>query len=140
MPGFSSILRKVAVAGMTLAGLFACVSAEAQDPYYHFSNAQRCREYQYGQPDLFRNYYVPPVCGGVGASMYLSPGPVPAHVGHTYVTYEPFMPHEYLYAHHKTYHRTYDEGRGLTRTHVSYYSPPGKHFKSSLHNGLKLAR
>lgn len=139
MPSFFSLLRQVAVAGVTLAGLLAGVSASAQDPYFN-RGCPGCREYQYGQPDLFRNYYVPPNCGGVGASMYLSPVPVPAHVGHTYVTYQPFMPHEYLYAHHKTYHRSYDEGRGLTRTHVKYYSPPGKHAVSHLHQGLKLAR
>jgi hypothetical protein len=139
MLGFHSLLRKVAAAGVSLAGLLACVSADAQDPYFN-RGCPGCRDYQYGQPDLFRNYYVPPACGGVGATMYMSPGPVPAHVGHTYVTYEPFMPHEYLYKHHKTYHRSYDEGRGLTRTHVSYYTPPGKVAISHLHHGLKLAR
>lgn len=53
--------------------------------------------------------------------MYMAPGPVPAHVGHTYYTYQPFMPHEMLYKHKRTYHRYYDEGRGLTRTHIRYW-------------------
>jgi hypothetical protein len=79
-----------------------------------------CQYRFYGQPDLFYNYYVPPTCGGVGAELYLSPRPVPAHVGHTYITYQPLMPHEFLYHHHRTYHRYYNSGQGLTRTHVKY--------------------
>ena len=58
----------------------------------------------------------PGTCGGVPAEMYLAPQPVPAYVGHTYFTYQPMMPHELLYQHHRTYYRHYDEGRGLTRT------------------------
>lgn len=81
----------------------------------------QCREYEYGNPDLFYNFYVPPTCGGVGAELYISPLPVPAHVGHTYYTYQPFMPHEMLYKHHRTYHRYYNEGRGLTRTSVRWW-------------------
>jgi hypothetical protein len=80
-----------------------------------------CRSYQYGNPDLFYNFYVPPTCGGIGAEMYISPLPVPAHVGHTYYTYQPFMPHEMLYKHHRSYHRYYNEGRGLTRTSVRWW-------------------
>ncbi|MCA9121421.1 MAG: hypothetical protein H6822_07610 [Planctomycetaceae bacterium] len=80
-----------------------------------------CREHEYGQPDLFYNFYVDPSCSSVGAQMYMAPGPVPAHVGHTYYTYQPFMPHEMLYKHKRTYHRYYDEGRGLTRTHIRYW-------------------
>lgn len=79
-----------------------------------------CQYRFYGQPDLFYNYYVPPTCGGMGAELYLSPRPVPAHVGHTYVTYQPLMPHEFMYHHHRTYHRYYNSGQGLTRTHVKY--------------------
>lgn len=79
-----------------------------------------CQYRYYGQPDLFYNYYQGNNCGGVGAELYLSPRPVPAHVGHTYITYQPLMPHEFLYAHHRTYHRYYNGGQGLTRTHVKY--------------------
>lgn len=79
-----------------------------------------CQYRWYGQPDLFYNYYVPPTCGGVGAELYLSPRPVPPHVGHTYITYQPLMPHEFMYHHHRTYHRYYNSGQGLTRTHVKY--------------------
>lgn len=58
-----------------------------------------------GASELFYNYYVPPVNGGVGAGMYPAPLPVPPHVGHVYYTYQPFYPHEHLYAHSRTYYR-----------------------------------
>jgi hypothetical protein len=74
----------------------------------------------YGQHDLFANYFVGNNCGGYGAAMYISPLPVPPHVGHTFITYQPLMPHEFLYRHHRTYHRYYDGGMGLTRTSVLY--------------------
>jgi hypothetical protein len=80
-----------------------------------------CRGYEYGRPDLFANYYVPPNCGGVGAQMYVAPLPVPPLVGHTYYTYQPLMPHEMMYKHHRRYHRYYNEGRGLTRTSVVWW-------------------
>ena len=79
-----------------------------------------CRDAEAGRPDLFRNYYVAPNCGGGGAQLYLAPHAVPAYVGHTFFTYQPLMPHEMLYKHHRTYHRYYDEGRGLTRTSVRW--------------------
>jgi len=79
-----------------------------------------CNYRQYGSPDLFYNYWAPANCGGVAASMYVSPRPVPAHVGHTYITYQPLMPHEFMYHHSRTYHRYYDNGAGLTRTSVRY--------------------
>jgi hypothetical protein len=79
-----------------------------------------CQYRWYGQPDLFYNYYVPPTCGGTGAELYLSPRPVPPHVGHTFITYQPLMPHEFLYHHKRTYHRYYNSGQGLTRTSVKY--------------------
>lgn len=88
------------------------------------SDQENCRERQYGQPELFYNYYVPGTCGGVPAALYLAPQPVPASVGHTYFTYQPMMPHELLYQHKRTYYRHYDEGRGLTRTRVSWYRVP----------------
>jgi hypothetical protein len=76
----------------------------------------------YGQPDLFYNYYAWPSCTGLGAELYLSPRPVPPHVGHTYITYQPLYPHEFMYGHHRTYHRYYNGGQGLNRTHVSYHT------------------
>ena len=54
--------------------------------------------------DLFYNYYVPPVGpGSVGAELYPCPRPTPPLVGHTYITYQPLMPHEFLYKHHRHY-------------------------------------
>lgn len=87
--------------------------------------APNCRPQMYGQPDLFANYYLPPNCGGVGAEIYPAPyGGIPPLVGHTYYTYQPLAPHELLYPHHRTYHRYYNGGRGLTRARVHWYSPP----------------
>ncbi|MHB0957809.1 MAG: hypothetical protein ACYC6N_05940 [Pirellulaceae bacterium] len=90
----------------------------------HGNDITNCRPRTYGQPDLFYNYYVPGTCGGVPAAAYIAPVPVPALVGHTYFTYQPFLPNELLYPHHRTYYRYYDQGRGLTRTSVSWYRPP----------------
>jgi hypothetical protein len=71
-------------------------------------------------PDLFYNYYVPPGgCPGVGAALYPAPRPTPVLVGHTYVTYQPLMPHEFLYQHHRTYYRR-NPGAGWTKTTVSW--------------------
>lgn len=81
-----------------------------------------CNYRNYAQQDLFYNYYVGNNCGGMGAQLYLSPRPVPPFVGHTYITYQPLMPHEFLYAHDRTYHRYYNGGLGLTRAHVHYRS------------------
>jgi hypothetical protein len=83
-----------------------------------------CRPWEYGNPDLFYNFYVPNDCGGVPAAMYLAPRPVPPLVGHTYNTYQPLMPHEMLYPHQRTYRQWYDHGRGFTRTKVSWYCNP----------------
>ena len=71
-------------------------------------------------PDLFYNYYVPPgYYGGVGAQLYLCPVPTPPLVGHTYVTYEPLMPHEFLYPHCRKYRRYHADGT-VTRTCVMW--------------------
>jgi hypothetical protein len=90
----------------------------------HGNDIQNFRPRTYGQPDLFYNYYVPGAFGGVPAVAYVAPRPVPALVGHTYYTYQPFLPNEMLYQHHRTYYRYYDQGRGLTRTSISWYRPP----------------
>jgi hypothetical protein len=52
---------------------------------------------------LFYNYYVGPP--GVPAQLYPGPRPTPAFVGQVWITYPPFMPHEYLYHHHRRYYR-----------------------------------
>ena len=76
-------------------------------------------ERQYSQPDLFYNYYVGPAPSGTAAQLYESPLPTPPFVGHTWVTYQPFMPHEYLWRHNRSYY-TYNPGAGWTRTNVRY--------------------
>ena len=87
-------------------------------------NAGNCQYRFYGQPDLFYNYYAWPSCTGLGAELYISPRPVPPHVGHTYITYQPLYPHEFLYTHHRTYHQYYNGGQGLNRTKVHWYHSP----------------
>jgi hypothetical protein len=72
------------------------------------------------QKDLFYNYYAQPgPYNGAAAQMYISPRPVPPNVGHTWVTYQPFMPHEYTYKHERSYY-TYNPGAGWRRTNVRY--------------------
>jgi len=67
------------------------------------------------------NYYVHPGAAGlVGAQLYVAPRPTPPLVGHTYITYPPLMPHEFLYQHHRVYH-TYNPGSGETRTRVRWH-------------------
>ena len=82
-----------------------------------------CNYRNYADQDLFYNHYVGNNCGGMGAQLYLSPRPVPQFVGNTYITYQPLMPHEFLYQHHRTYHRYYNGGLGMTRTSVRYSAP-----------------
>jgi hypothetical protein len=77
--------------------------------------------YEPSRPDLFYNYYIGPGCGTAAAEMYPSPLPTPPLVGHTYYTYQPFYPQEWLYHHHRDYHHYYDYGRGLNRTHVWWW-------------------
>jgi hypothetical protein len=83
------------------------------------SQSAMAMEPQQSAGDLFYNYYVPPAPGGVGAQLYLCPRPTPPLVGHTYVTYQPLMPHEFLYQHHRVY-VTENPGAGVTRTNVRW--------------------
>lgn len=95
----------------------------------------------YGRPDLFYNYYTQGCVNRVNAQMYLSPLPVPPNVGHTFFTYQPFYPHELLYAHKNRFHHNYDNGRGINRTRAVYYSPPIRQAASNLYwNYLRLPR
>jgi hypothetical protein len=72
--------------------------------------------------DLFYNYYVPPVgpCS-VGAELYLCPRPVPPWVGYTYITYQPLMPHEFLYQHSRVYYTSHEDAPP-TKTTVRWRS------------------
>ena len=68
--------------------------------------------------DLFYNYYVP---GNPPAQAFICPRPTPPLVGHTYLTYQPFYPNEFLYLHHRSYCR-YDGQHILpvAKTNVSW--------------------
>jgi hypothetical protein len=80
--------------------------------------AQAANHYRMG-PELFYNYYVPPgEYPGVPAQLYLAPRPTPPVVGHTYVTYQPLLPHEFLYPHCRRYWRYDSASNGWTRTQV----------------------
>ncbi len=112
-----SIKPILTMAFATLVATAASQTAHAQmkagwDGKRHISYQQ--------QKDLFYNYYAQPgPYNGAAAGMYVSPRPVPTHVGHTYVTYQPYMPHEYLYAHKRSYY-THNPGAGWRRTNVRY--------------------
>ena len=70
--------------------------------------------------DVFYNFYVPPVgYQSVGAALYPCPRPTPPLVGWTYITYQPLMPQEFLYHHHRTYTYYHSDGE-KTRTSVTW--------------------
>jgi hypothetical protein len=96
---------------------------------------------EYGQPDLFYNFYTQGGANSANAQMYVAPVPVPPHVGHTFYTYQPFYPHEMLYKHKDRFHNYYDGGRGMNRTRVTYSYPPVKTAVSNFYwNVLRLPR
>ena len=100
-----------------------------------------CVPRTYGHPDLFYNFYTQGNCNATNAQMYISPVPVPPNVGHTFYTYQPFMPHEMLYWHKDRYHNYYDGGRGMNHTKVHYYGPPVKTAMSNIYwNYLRIPR
>lgn len=76
-------------------------------------------------PDIFYNYYNGPTVFGAGtpAQLYISPRPVPEWVGHTYITYPPLNPHEFMY-HHKRKYWKYYRGGGYTTSCVRYNTFP----------------
>jgi len=107
------------------------------------SRAQKWRQYYSGHGyagcphgcggsgnDLFYNYYAPQTGagGGVPTDMYPAPHDTPSPTVQTYYTYQPWLPHEFLYEHNRTYtqfHGPY----GMTQTHVSWGgSPILRHF------------
>lgn len=92
------------------------------------------------QPDVFYNYYVPGNGGQTPAAMYPSPYPTPPLVGHTYFTYQPWMPHEQMYKHHYTQHQYYDNGMGMNRTKVKWSYPPVRTALQNTRNWLTIPR
>ena len=72
--------------------------------------------------DMFYNYYTTPsVYGGQPAQLYISPRPTPPFVGHTYITYQPLLPHEFLYKHFRKYERFNVTDCGSTKTRVCWW-------------------
>jgi len=107
----------------------------------HAGDMSSCQPRTYGYPDLFYNYYTQGNCNSTNAQMYISPVPVPPNVGHTYITYQPFMAHEMLYQHKDRFHNYYDGGRGMNHTKVHYFAPPVKTAASNIYwNYLRLPR
>lgn len=109
-------LRVSALAAVAIVGSITCAPSGAKAQDY-------CGPHS--RPDLFYNYYVPPVaCGGYGAEgaqLYISPRPTPPLVGHTYITYQPLMPHEFLYRHHRCYYRDNGPYAGVTKVSVCWW-------------------
>lgn len=100
-----------------------------------------CQPRKYDRPDLFYNYYSKGNCNSANAQMYMSPMPVPPFVGHTFNTYQPLYPHEFMYWHKNRFHNNYDNGRGMNRTKVKYYAPPIRTAIKNLYwNKLRLPR
>jgi hypothetical protein len=105
---------------LTLAMLFVAGACGLDEPQSAQAQYPLAPKPQY---DLFYNYYVPEPCGvGAGAELYVSPRPTPPFVGHTYITYQPLLPHEFLYPHHRVYRR-YTNGCPLpvNTTRVRYW-------------------
>jgi len=65
-------------------------------------------------------YYLQPGPAPLGAQLYPCPRPVPPVVGYTYITYQPFAPHEFLYKHCRTY-RVRHGTDGRTRVFVWWH-------------------
>jgi hypothetical protein len=106
-------------AAIVAAIFWSTCPANAFENWRPRGDGKRRISYQ-AQKDLFYNYYAAPgPFNGAAAEMYVAPRPVPPHVGHTWVTYQPLMPHEFLYKHHRSYY-TYNRGAGWRRTNVSY--------------------
>ncbi len=70
----------------------------------------------------------------------ICPIPVPAYVGHTTITYGPFMPQHLLYPHVDTYRQSYDDGRGLHRTRAAYRISLQSRMRNFQWNFLRLPR
>ncbi|HWA97824.1 MAG TPA: hypothetical protein VG713_05005 [Pirellulales bacterium] len=97
------------------------------------ATSQAVGPYVQPQGDLFYNYYENGSRqGGIPVQMYPAPQPVPPYVGQTYITYQPMMPHEFLYTHHRTYRRYTHGVVPANTTRVFWYRgidwPTGRYF------------
>ncbi len=89
---------------------------------------------------LFDNYFTQGRANQAEAALYISPTGVPGWVGHTYHTYQPLYPHQFLYQHSDKYHSYYDRGFGLNRTKASYWAPPVHTAAKQIYHKLELPR
>ncbi|RMF43925.1 MAG: hypothetical protein D6753_03870 [Planctomycetota bacterium] len=106
-----TLMQTVGLAALCLATSAVAPAAKAQEPAFY-------------NPPAFGNYYTDGSGNQTVAPLYVSPLPVPQWVGHTYITYQPFYPHEFTHRHGHRYHNYYDNGRGLNRTAVRYSVGP----------------
>jgi hypothetical protein len=104
--------------GSGLAGCATCSDGNTGYKSYYGADASGWRQ---TAPPIFTNYYVPPSCCGPGAMLYVSPLPVPPLTGHTYVTYQPWMPHEFMYHHHRTYYKWHPRGGNYTKVRAFWW-------------------
>jgi hypothetical protein len=134
------VLSPLGLVAFLAAISISATAAHAGNHHQQKPGTASCQPFGYAQNSLFSNYYQTGACGGVPAKMYVAPIPVPQLVGNTYITNEALMPHELLYPHHRHYYRYTNEGRGMTRTSIHYYSPPFSHAAHYIGHGLRIAR
>ncbi|TWT37878.1 hypothetical protein KOR34_28440 [Posidoniimonas corsicana] len=116
---------KILATAAVLTAVWHCLPLNSQQAQAGYGWEGQRRISHQDPNDLFYNYYAAPGPGGTAAELYVSPLPVPHHVGHTYNTYQPFYPHEFMYGHQRTYH-THHPGAGWTQTNVRYNTGGGK--------------
>lgn len=101
-------------------------------------------------PNYLFSQYTTGGQGSITAGMYPAPHPVPAHVGHSYNTYQPLMPHEMMYEHQRNYYNYYNDnsyyggGGSLNVTSVRWQNgssgvrplPFSNHYLSRLYYGV----
>ena len=109
------MIQKFFVAAIVVAGLsFASHAAHAQTSEGSLPN------------HLFSQYLTQGGASQATAAAYPAPHPVPQHVGSSYYTYQPLMPHEMLYTHSRNYFNYYNDssfyggGGSLNRTTVRW--------------------
>jgi hypothetical protein len=139
------VASAVAVASLSISATHAsaqCPDGNCGGAVDSFSVMGGNGYYSNVQP-LFNNYFTQGHANSANAAMYMSPIGVPGNVGHTYNTYQPFYPHQYLYAHRDRYHSYYSNGdgtSGLNRTSAHYYSPPVRTVAKRFYKMIEIPR
>ncbi len=76
--------------------------------------------------NLFSQYTTQGGASQATAGLYPAPHPVPRHVGASWYTYQPLMPHEMMYTHSRNYYNYYNDnafyggGGSLNKTTVRW--------------------